>query len=65
MLYASREGTATTLSALVGRNEHFIAKQREHGRLTPELAVELESLLGRDKFPRELFRPDIFLIEKV
>lgn len=32
--------------------------------ITAEVAIKLEQLLGRDVFPRELFRPDLFLTQE-
>jgi hypothetical protein len=62
-VYASEEGTASALADRLGLGKTAILQAKSRGRISPDLAVQLESLLGRDLFPRELFRPDLFVVE--
>jgi len=59
-LYHSPEGKLNTLSEAVGFSPNSLAQLY---RVSAPLAVSLEELLGRDNFPRELFRPDLFRTE--
>jgi hypothetical protein len=62
-IYATREGTATALSHALGMGDTAILQAKVRGKISGEMAVKIESLLGRDLFPRELFRPDLFIVE--
>lgn len=62
-IYASQDGTATKLAELLGVGNTAILQAKFRGKISGEMAVKLESCLGRDHFPRELFRPDLFTIE--
>jgi hypothetical protein len=62
-IYATREGTATALSKALGVGDTAILQCKVRGRISGEMAVKLEALLGRELFPRELFRPDLFVVE--
>jgi hypothetical protein len=57
----SEAGTLTELSRSLGLNESHLNVCRKRGKVSPELAVKIESALGRDHFPRELFN-DIFTV---
>lgn len=57
----SEAGTLTELSRTLGRHEAHLNVARKRGKVSPELAVEIESALGRENFPRELFN-DIFAV---
>lgn len=61
--YATQEGTATALSRALGVGDTAILQAKVRGKISGEMAVKLESLLGRELFPRELFRPDLFVVE--
>jgi len=61
-LYASETGTATALAELLDSGPTAILQAKSRGRISGEMAVKLETLLGRELFPRELFRPDLFVI---
>ena len=61
-IYASRDGTATALAEALDTGNTAILQAKARGRISGEMAVKLESLLGRDLFPRELFRPDLFIV---
>ena len=62
-VYASEEGTASALADRLGVGKAAILQARSRGKISGEMAVQLESLLGRELFPRELFRPDLFVVE--
>jgi hypothetical protein len=62
-IYASEQGTATALAEALRINTSTILQARARGVVSATLAIDIEKLLGRDRFPRELFRPDLFLIE--
>jgi hypothetical protein len=62
-VYACESGTLSDLADKLGIKRDALLQTKRRGRITPELAVKIEELLGRERFPRELFRPDIFLIE--
>lgn len=57
----SEAGTLTELSRALGRHEAHLNVARKRGKVSPELAVEIESVMGREYFPRELFN-DIFAV---
>ena len=59
-LYYSPEGKVSSLSEKLGLHPGTLAGS---STITPEIAIRLEELLGREHFPRSLFRPDLFLIQ--
>ena len=59
--YASEKGTLIELSKALGVTYPALNSARARGAVAPELAVKIEGLLGRDRFPRELFN-DIFAL---
>ena len=61
-IYCSESGTATALAEALDLGPSSILQAKQRGKVSGELAVKLEELLGREHFPRELFRPDLFLI---
>jgi len=61
-IYASESGTLQRLAEGMGINTTAILQAKSRGKISGELAVKIEELLGRDLFPRELFRPDLFVI---
>lgn len=58
-LHYSPEGRINALSERLGLSSNSLAQLTS---ISPELAVKLEEVLGRDHFPRELFRPDMFTV---
>lgn len=60
--YFSESATLTELSRALDLETSRLNVCRQRGRVSPELAVKLETLLGRDAFPRELFNP-IFAVQ--
>jgi hypothetical protein len=60
-LHYSEDGHLKALSTGIGLAEGTLATYLSSGQpLTAHLAIRLEEALGRDLFPRELFRPDLF-----
>lgn len=62
-VYYSESGQASDLAEAVGMTPNAFAVMKTRGKLPPEMAVALETALGRDLFPRALFRPDLFEVE--
>lgn len=63
-IYASEEGTSTALAKALGVGNTAVLQAKARGRVSGEMAIKLEGLLGREHFRRELFRPDLFLISE-
>lgn len=61
-IYATPQGTSSALARRLGLSTTAILQARKRGKVSPELAVSIEGLLGRGQFPRELFRPDLFVV---
>ena len=61
-IYATEAGTLGALAAALDEKPEAIRQARARGRITPEIAIKIETLLGRERFPREIFRPDLFVI---
>jgi hypothetical protein len=60
--YYSENGSLPDLSLALGLNRSHLNVCRQRGRVSPETAIKIETILGRDHFPRELFN-DIFVVE--
>lgn len=62
--YFAMGGSLNDLSRAIGRSQGYLhmSIKAEQG-LTAETCIALEKLLGRELFPREFFRPDIFIAE--
>jgi hypothetical protein len=61
--YYSERGSLPELSEALGLNPSHLNVCRQRGRVSPEMAVKLEELLGRERFPRECFN-SIFAVAK-
>jgi hypothetical protein len=61
-IYANADMLDQSLSVDLGLALNTVGQIKSRGRITGELAIKLEQLLGRECFPRELFRPDLFLV---
>lgn len=61
--YYSESGRASDLAEAIGMTANSYAVMKTRGKVPPETALALEKALGRELFPRELFRPDLFEIE--
>ena len=63
-LYFTMGGNLGDLSVALGGSRsllHMALKSK--GGLNAQTCIKLEELLGRETFPREFFRPDIFVAE--
>lgn len=58
-LHYSPEGRVNALSERLGLASNTLTQLTN---ISPELAVKLEDVMGREHFPRELFRPDVFTV---
>ena len=67
-LCASPDGTLAVLSTRLRRNKNYLnhlvspGRKPEPGLLTYDDAIQIETMLGRENMPRELLRPDIFVL---
>lgn len=60
-LHYSEQGHLKALSTGIGLADGTLATYLSSGQpITAEISIRLEDALGRDLFPRELFRPDLF-----
>ena len=63
-LYHNGTGSLSELSLGLGMSDSVLHMAIKRGsNVTGEVAVAIERTLGRDLFPRELFRPDLFTID--
>lgn len=64
-IYHNPKGSVGLMSEAIGgsRTMLHVALGDNGNGLTVDHCIKLESLLGREFFPREFFRPDIFLAE--
>ena len=62
-IYHNRKGSLGTLSEAIGGSRSLLHMAVGGTGLTVQTCIKLEELLGREHFPREFFRPDIFLPE--
>lgn len=63
-IYASPSGTAAALAHALDMRPTALLQARSRGQVSGEMAVKIEAVLGRECFPRELFRPDLFVISE-
>lgn len=65
-LYHNESGVVSQLSQAIGMHERSLHSLigLNHLKITPDTAVKIEKAVGRDRMPRELFRPDIFVTEE-
>lgn len=59
-VYHNEAGSIREMSAEIGAGSTLHMALSSKG-LTAEHCIALEGLLGREHFPREFFRPDIFV----
>lgn len=62
-LYFSEDGGLGALSEGLGYTRPALHVALSGKGLNADHCIKLENLLGRDLFPREFFRPDIFIAE--
>lgn len=60
--YLEDRGSYSKLARALNVPVNTVHSARERGQISPEMAIAVESLLGRALFPRELFRPDLFTL---
>lgn len=63
-IYHSAGGRPGTLADAIGLSANAFSIIKSRGKINAETAIAIEKELGRELFPRELFRPDLFLIGK-
>ncbi len=61
-VYHNAKGSIGTLSEEIG-SRSLLHMALAGGGLTADHCIKLEKVLGAELFPREFFRPDIFLRE--
>jgi hypothetical protein len=61
-LYHNDKGSVGRLALACGLAESTFHQAMKRGEIAPGHAVEIERLVGRPLFPRELFRPDLFTL---
>lgn len=61
-LYHNATGSLTELSLALGMSDSVLHMAMKRGQITAEVAVAIEKAIGRQHFPRELFRPDLFTV---
>lgn len=62
-LYFCEDGGMGALSKALGYSSTALHMALNGKGLNADHCIKLESLLGRELFPREFFRPDIFIAE--
>lgn len=60
-LHYSETGQVAALSSALGGSRSMLHMSLKQGGLSAATCIKLEELLGRENFPREFFRPDIFI----
>ena len=64
-LYHNPKGSIGSLSAALGGSRSMLHMAlKSPGGISDQHCIKLEELLGREDFPREFFRPDIFVAGK-
>jgi hypothetical protein len=62
--YHDKSGSLGKLSVALGGSSSMLHMQlNTTGTITVNTCIKIEELLGRETFPREFFRPDIFVAE--
>ena len=59
-LYHNEDGSIGQLSEALGGSRSMLHMAIKKGGLTTATCIKLEEMLGRETFPREFFRPDLF-----
>lgn len=62
-LYFTMGGSLGDLSEAIGASRSMLHMAVKGSGISAQTCVDLEKLLGRDLFPREFFRPDLFIAE--
>ena len=61
-IYYSAKGKPGSLAQAIGMTANAFSICKSRGRISPHTALAIEKALGRDLFPREVFRHDLFLL---
>lgn len=61
-LYHNDKGSVGQLALACDLAESTLHQAMKRGEIAPAHAVQIEKIVGRSLFPRELFRPDLFTI---
>lgn len=61
-LFHNEKGSVGQLSIACGLAESTLHQALKRAEIAPGHAVEIERVVGRSLFPRELFRPDLFTL---
>jgi hypothetical protein len=59
-LYHNEKGSLGVLSEALGGSRSLLHAALGGNGITAQTCIKLEELLGREHFPREFFRPDLF-----
>lgn len=59
-LFHSPEGKTGDLAEALGMTANNLSLIKTRGRVSPEIAIDIERILGREHFPRELFHPALY-----
>ena len=62
--FHNKNGTLPKLSQALGLGESALSVARKRGRVSPDIAIRIETELGREHFPRELFNEIFVVAEK-
>lgn len=62
-IYCTENGRLDDLARCLGKPKGTVRTQRYRARPSHTLAIGIEETLGRDLFPREMFRPDLFTVK--
>lgn len=62
-VYHNDTGSLGKLSLAMGGSSSLLHMALKGNGLTAQHCIKLEDLLGRELFPREFFRPDIFIAQ--
>lgn len=64
-LYVDPEGRLSELSKACGLAENTLATiSRRDAPLSPEIAIKIETAVGRAVMTREILRPDLFVVSE-
>lgn len=61
-LYHNETGSLGDLAEALGLSNPALHMAIKRGQVSPDMAIGIESLLGRKLFPREMLRPDLFTL---
>lgn len=59
-VFHSPTGRVADLATALGVSPNAFALAKMRGKVPPEMAIDIERILGRDHFPRELFHPALY-----